>query len=95
VETVFKQLQQYITTVKLPRPASPPVFPGGSAAASDAIHREVVLLRKAGKPVVVSMGNAAASGEEGWHVMAQLLRCQCGSRGKIGRKVPYHADVIN
>ena len=36
---------------------------GGSAAASDAIHREVLLLRKAGKPVVVSMGNAAASGE--------------------------------
>ena len=42
-------------------PSSP--CAGGSAAASDAIHREVLLLRKAGKPVVVSMGNAAASGE--------------------------------
>lgn len=40
-----------------------PLHAGGSASASDAIHREVLLLRKAGKPVVVSMGNAAASGE--------------------------------
>lgn len=51
-------------------PPNPPAHPpaaGGSAAASDAIHREVLLLRKAGKPVVVSMGNAAASGElAGW-----------------------------
>jgi protease-4 len=36
--------------------------PGGSAVASDAIWREVVLARKAGKPVIVSMGNVAASG---------------------------------
>ncbi|PSC67477.1 malonyl-acyl carrier mitochondrial [Micractinium conductrix] len=36
--------------------------PGGSATASEAIHREVALLRRAGKTVVVSMGNAAASG---------------------------------
>ncbi|MBD1918569.1 MULTISPECIES: signal peptide peptidase SppA [Cyanophyceae] len=36
--------------------------PGGSATASEVILREVQLLRKAGKPVVVSMGNVAASG---------------------------------
>lgn len=36
--------------------------PGGSAIASDAIWREVKLLRKAGKPVVISMGDYAASG---------------------------------
>ncbi|TDD86231.1 signal peptide peptidase SppA [Actinomadura rubrisoli] len=36
--------------------------PGGSAVASDAIWREVVLARRAGKPVIVSMGNVAASG---------------------------------
>jgi protease-4 len=36
--------------------------PGGSALASDIIWREVVLTREAGKPVVVSMGNVAASG---------------------------------
>lgn len=36
--------------------------PGGSAVASDAIGREVVRARKAGKPVVISMGSVAASG---------------------------------
>jgi protease IV len=35
---------------------------GGSAVASETIAREVALLRDAGKPVVVSMSNAAASG---------------------------------
>ncbi len=36
--------------------------PGGSAFASEVIRRELVLARKAGKPVVVSMGSLAASG---------------------------------
>ncbi|HET7921319.1 MAG TPA: signal peptide peptidase SppA [Gammaproteobacteria bacterium] len=36
--------------------------PGGSAFASDLILREIELTRQAGKPVVVSMGNVAASG---------------------------------
>jgi len=36
--------------------------PGGSGTASDVIWREVVLARQAGKPVVVSMGDVAASG---------------------------------
>jgi protease IV len=36
--------------------------PGGSYVASDTIWREVARARKAGKPVVVSMGNVAASG---------------------------------
>jgi protease-4 len=36
--------------------------PGGSAVGSDAIAREVVRARKAGKPVVSSMGAVAASG---------------------------------
>jgi protease IV len=35
---------------------------GGSAFASEVIRRELVALREAGKPVVVSMGNVAASG---------------------------------
>jgi protease IV len=35
---------------------------GGSKAASDAIARELELVRAAGKPVVVSMGGVAASG---------------------------------
>ena len=36
--------------------------PGGSYVASDAIWREVVKARKAGKPVIVSMGDLAGSG---------------------------------
>lgn len=35
---------------------------GGSQAASEAIMRELALLRAAGKPVVISMGSVAASG---------------------------------
>lgn len=36
--------------------------PGGSATASDLIQREVIASKKAGKPVIVSMGFVAASG---------------------------------
>jgi protease-4 len=36
--------------------------PGGSAFASELIREQLVLTRKAGKPVVVSMGDVAASG---------------------------------
>lgn len=36
--------------------------PGGSAFASEVIRRECELVRKAGKPLVVSMGTVAASG---------------------------------
>lgn len=36
--------------------------PGGSATASEVVGREVRLLQEAGKPVVVSMGDVAASG---------------------------------
>jgi len=43
--------------------------PGGSAFASDVIAREVGLLRKKGIPVVVSMGDLAASG--GYYISAR------------------------
>ncbi len=36
--------------------------PGGSATASEVIRRELELIQKAGKPVIISMGNYAASG---------------------------------
>lgn len=42
--------------------------PGGSAYASDVVARAVAKLRKAGKPVVVSMGDVAASG--GYYISA-------------------------
>ncbi len=36
--------------------------PGGSYVASDVVHRELVRAREGGIPIVVSMGNSAASG---------------------------------
>ncbi len=43
--------------------------PGGSVLASENIFREVDLLRKSGRPVVVSMGDVAASG--GYYIACQ------------------------
>jgi len=42
--------------------------PGGSVTASDQIYREIVALKAAGKPVVISMGSLAASG--GYYISA-------------------------
>jgi protease-4 len=42
--------------------------PGGSVTASENIHRELAALKAAGKPVVVSMGDLAASG--GYYISA-------------------------
>jgi protease IV len=42
--------------------------PGGSVLASEQIYREVVALKASGKPVVVSMGDLAASG--GYYIAA-------------------------
>ncbi|MFP3966142.1 signal peptide peptidase SppA [Actinomadura fulvescens] len=59
--------------------------PGGSAVASDAIWREVVLARKAGKPVIVSMGNVAASGGYYVAMAADTIVAQPGTiTGSIG-----------
>ncbi|MFM7470843.1 MAG: signal peptide peptidase SppA [Nodosilinea sp.] len=50
--------------------------PGGSATAAEVIQREVQLFRKAGKPVVVSMGNVAASGGYWIASSANLIMAQ-------------------
>jgi protease-4 len=42
--------------------------PGGSMLAAEEIHREIALLKAAGKPFVVSMGDLAASG--GYYIAA-------------------------
>jgi protease-4 len=42
--------------------------PGGSVMASEHIYREILALKASGKPVVVSMGNLAASG--GYYISA-------------------------
>ncbi|GLX01741.1 signal peptide peptidase SppA [Microtetraspora sp. NBRC 16547] len=59
--------------------------PGGSYVASDAIWREVVLARKAGKPVIVSMGDLAASGGYFVSMAADVIVAQPGTlTGSIG-----------
>jgi protease-4 len=64
--------------------------PGGSAVASDAIWRETVRVRQAGKPVVVSMGNVAGSGGYFVAMSADWIVAQpatiTGSIGVIGGK---------
>jgi protease-4 len=65
--------------------------PGGSAVASETIWHEVCRVREAGKPVVVSMGNAAASG--GYYiacpadVIVALPSTLTGSIGVFGGKM--------
>jgi protease IV len=59
--------------------------PGGSAVASDVIWREVVRTRAAGKPVVVSMGDVAASGGYYISMAADVIVAQPGTiTGSIG-----------
>ena len=59
--------------------------PGGSYVASDAIWRETVRAKKAGKPVVVSMGNVAGSGGYFVAMGADKIVAQPGTiTGSIG-----------
>jgi protease-4 len=59
--------------------------PGGSYVASDTIWREVVRARTAGKPVVVSMGDVAASGGYFIAMAADAIVAQPGTvTGSIG-----------
>lgn len=65
--------------------------PGGSYVASDAIWRHVLLARRRGKPVVVSMGRLAASGGYFVAMGADAIVAQpatlTGSIGVLGGKV--------
>ena len=59
--------------------------PGGSVLAAEQIYREVLALRKAGKPVVASMGDLAASG--GYYIAApadEILASANTITGSIG-----------
>ena len=59
--------------------------PGGSYVASDSIWREVVRARQAGTPVVVSMGDMAASGGYFISMAADAIVAQPGTlTGSIG-----------
>jgi protease IV len=59
--------------------------PGGSAFGSELVRRELELTRQAGKPVVVSMGDVAASGGY-WIAMAadEILADEATITGSIG-----------
>ncbi|MFN7725319.1 MAG: signal peptide peptidase SppA [Rubrivivax sp.] len=59
--------------------------PGGSAFASEVVRRELELTRAAGKPVVVSMGDVAASGGY-WISMAadEVIADEATVTGSIG-----------
>ncbi len=59
--------------------------PGGSAFGSELVRRELELTRKAGKPVVVSMGSLAASGGY-WISMAadEIIADETTITGSIG-----------
>src|SRR6266481_8783329 len=65
--------------------------PGGSYVASDTIWREVVNARKAGKPVIVSMGDLAGSGGYFVAMAADKIVAQPGtltaSIGLLGGKI--------
>jgi len=67
--------------------------PGGSAFASDVVAREVGLLKKQGIPVVVSMGDVAASG--GYYIAAKASLIMAdpstvtGSIGVFGLHLNY------
>jgi len=59
--------------------------PGGSMQAAEEIHREIVALQAAGKPVVVSMGDLAASG--GYYISApadEIFASPATITGSIG-----------
>ena len=59
--------------------------PGGSYVASDAIWRQVALTREAGKPVIVSMGDVAASGGYFVSMGADVIVAEPGTlTGSIG-----------
>jgi protease IV len=71
--------------------------PGGSATASDTIWREVVRLRAASKPVVVSMSDVAASGGYFISAPADVIVAQPGTiTGSIGVIMgkPVLADAL-
>lgn len=71
--------------------------PGGSALASDIIHRELMLLKKT-KPVVVSMGDVAASGGYYIAMAADTIVAQpntiTGSIGVFGL-IPNMQKLLN
>jgi protease-4 len=60
--TIIKQLEQARRDDQVKALVIRVDSPGGSSFASEEIHREIERVKKEGKPVIISMGGAAASG---------------------------------
>jgi protease-4 len=73
--------------------------PGGSAFASDVLAREIKHVRAAGKPIVVSMGDLAASGGYYISAPADVIYAEpstlSGSIGVFGYKVDVQKLLAN
>ncbi len=83
--TLARQLQQLRRNDNVKAVVLRVNSPGGSATASDVILRELQLLQEADKPVVVSMGNVAASGGYWISALADTIVAQPATiTGSIG-----------
>jgi len=83
--TMARAIRQAVKDIKIKGILLRIDSPGGSYVASDTVWREVVQAKKSGKPVVVSMGNLAASGGYFIAMPASKIVAQPGTiTGSIG-----------
>lgn len=84
-DSVSEHLRQAINDPKVKAIVFRVDSPGGSAVASEAIGREIIRAKKAGKPVVASMAGVAASGGYWISMDADRIVAQPGTiTGSIG-----------
>ena len=67
--------------------------PGGSVFGSELVRRELELTRAAGKPVVVSMGDVAASGGYWISTASDEIIADAGDDHRLDRRVRAAADA--
>ncbi|QDV34530.1 signal peptide peptidase SppA [Tautonia plasticadhaerens] len=97
VDFAVKQIRQARADEKVKAVVLRVDSPGGTVTGSDQIWREVELLKRAGKPVVVSMGGLAASG--GYYVSApadEIIAEPTTTTGSIGViiELPNASELI-
>ncbi|WP_158633583.1 signal peptide peptidase SppA [Tautonia sociabilis] len=98
VDHAVSQIRQARTDEKVKAVVLRVDSPGGTVTGSDQIWREVELLKRAGKPVVVSMGGLAASG--GYYVSAPadlIIAEPTTTTGSIGViiELPNASDLLD
>ena len=92
-DTVIEQLKEARHTNSVKAVVLRVDSPGGSAFASDEIWHEIERLKKAGKPVVVSMGGTAASG--GYYVSANADHIVANSATVTGSIGVYAGPLLS